>query len=255
MKEIFDSSDKLYIVLELVTGGELFDRIVSKGSYSEKEASELMKQVLDALSYLHAKGIVHRDLKPENLLYASPAPDAPIKLADFGLAKIVSSGGQSSVMHTTCGTPGYVAPEVLKNDGYDTQVDAWSMGVILYILLCGFPPFHDDNQALLFEQIKNGKYDFPDPWWSNISDQAKDLVKKMMTVDPKARYSIDDCLKHPWISGDAASDAPIQGLAESMRKWNARRKFRQGALGVIASNKMKKLMEGLTTAAKEIEKE
>jgi len=255
MKEIFDSSDKLYIVLELVTGGELFDRIVSKGSYSEKEASELMKQVLDALSYLHAKGIVHRDLKPENLLYASPAPDAPIKLADFGLAKIVSSGGQSSVMHTTCGTPGYVAPEVLKNDGYDKQVDAWSMGVILYILLCGFPPFHDDNQALLFEQIKNGKYDFPDPWWSNISDQAKDLVKKMMTVDPKARYSIDDCLKHPWISGDAASDAPIQGLAESMRKWNARRKFRQGALGVIASNKMKKLMEGLTTAAKEVEKE
>eukprot|EP00296_Roombia_truncata_P000103 JP435763.1.p1 GENE.JP435763.1~~JP435763.1.p1 ORF type:complete len:340 (+),score=101.43 JP435763.1:1-1020(+) len=252
LKDIFETSDKLYLVLELVTGGELFDRIVAKGSYSEKEASNLIARVLEALQYLHQKGIVHRDLKPENLLYASPAEDASIKLADFGLAKMIGGGGGGGggqVMHTTCGTPGYVAPEVLKSEGYGELVDVWSMGVILYILLCGFPPFHDDNQALLFEQIKHGRYDFPDPYWTKITPSAKDLVTRMMTVDPSKRITVKGALEHPWISGEEASAKPIEGLVDAMKSYNSKRRFRQAALGIMATHKMERLLGATKKAA------
>jgi serine/threonine protein kinase len=233
LKEIFDSSKKLYLVMDLVTGGELFDRIVAKGHYSERDAADLTVKVTQAVQYLHSIGVVHRDLKPENLLYASPADNAEIKVADFGLAKIVSD---SQVMVTTCGTPGYVAPEVLQNKGYDAQVDVWSIGVILYILLCGFPPFYEESTPLLFEQIMKGEFDFPSPYWDPISDDAKDLIRKMLVVDPKARLTCDQVMQHKWIQ--SASSVPLSNTQAKLREFNAKRKLKQAMLGVMAANKL-----------------
>ena len=188
MVEVFDEPKKMNIIMDLVTGGELFDRIVEKGSYTEKEAATVMGTLCNALNYLHDKQIVHRDLKPENILLATKEEDAPIKIADFGLARMISN---KDMMKTACGTPGYVAPEVLQNKGYSSgAVDVWSTGVILYILLCGFPPFYEEELPALFDQILKGKYDFPSPWWDNISKDAKDLVKAMLTVDPKKRVRL-----------------------------------------------------------------
>jgi len=144
---------------------------------------------------------VHRDLKPENILYASTADDAPIKVADFGLARVVSG---KEMMKTACGTPGYVAPEVLKNKGYDSgAVDMWSTGVILYILLCGFPPFYEEELPALFEQILHARYDFPSPWWDNISKEAKALVSGLLTIDPKLRLTAEKVLTEKWVTGNA----------------------------------------------------
>jgi calcium/calmodulin-dependent protein kinase I len=143
--EMFETPKRLYMVMELLTGGELFDRIVAKQSFSEKEAAEVIKHVTGAIAHIHKIGIVHRDLKPENLLYLNKDGDSPIKITDFGLAKFRPNN--SVDMHTACGTPGYVAPEVLKNENYTKAVDMWSLGVILYILLCGFPPFYHQKNV------------------------------------------------------------------------------------------------------------
>ena len=147
--EMFETNKKIYMIMELLTGGELFDRIVSKGSYSEREASEVIASVTSAIQYLHNIGIVHRDLKPENLIYLSPDMDSPIKITDFGLAKFRSTKLDSSSMTTACGTPGYVAPEVLKNEPYSKAVDLWSLGVILYILSAQRPRLLLSNAAAL----------------------------------------------------------------------------------------------------------
>mmetsp|Transcript_11707 Transcript_11707/g.28520 ORF Transcript_11707/g.28520 Transcript_11707/m.28520 type:complete len:243 (+) Transcript_11707:2-730(+) len=231
---VVNEPKKINLVMELVSGGELFDRIVSRGSYTEADAALCIRQICGALQYMHKMGICHRDLKPENILYATPDPDAPIKLADFGLAKVVSS---DAIMQTACGTPGYVAPEILQNQGFGVEVDCWSVGVILYILLCGFPPFYEEELPKLFSTIMQGKYDFPSPWWDNVSDDAKDLVQKLLVVDPKARYTADDVLEHQWIT----TSAPTEQLSEAMKslkKYNANRKLKKVALGVIFQNKM-----------------
>merc|ERR1719197_1629079 len=202
--ELFDEQKKMNLVMELVTGGELFDRIVEKQSYTEREAADTIYTLCDALNHLHALKIVHRDLKPENLLYSSPADDATIKVADFGLARLVSGG---DMMKTACGTPGYVAPEILNNKGYDSSaVDMWSTGVILYILLCGFPPFYEEELPALFDSILHARFDFPSPWWDAVSADAKGLVKKLLELDPKKRYTASQVLSHSWISGGKATD-------------------------------------------------
>jgi len=245
LHEVFEdkTTKKIYLVMELVTGGELFDRIVEKGSYSEKDASELISKVISAVKYLHKKGIIHRDLKPENLLYASPDEDAEIKLADFGLSKIVGLDEESAITNTTCGTPGYVAPEVLRMKGYDRSVDMWSIGVILYILLCGFPPFYEDNTAKLFQTIMDGKYDFPDPEWTNISDSAKDLIQRMLTVDAKKRITADEALEHPWILGHTAKEDKLStGVIDKIRRSQKARQRLKGAIKVVMfGNKLKNL--------------
>ncbi|TRY82458.1 hypothetical protein DNTS_028279 [Danionella cerebrum] len=167
LEDIYESSDHLYLIMQLVSGGELFDRIVEKGFYTEKDASKLIRQVLDAVNYLHTMGIVHRDLKPENLLYFNPQDGSKIMISDFGLSKMEGTG---DVMSTACGTPGYVAPEVLAQKPYSKAVDCWSIGVIAYILLCGYPPFYDENDSKLFEQILKADYEFDAPYWDDISD-------------------------------------------------------------------------------------
>jgi calcium/calmodulin-dependent protein kinase I len=224
LKEMFETSTHLYLVMELVSGGELFDRIVEKGSYSERDAVRVMRQLFEGITYLHSLGIAHRDLKPENLLLATPSPDSDIKIADFGLSKIM---GPEAHMKLTpaCGTPGYVAPEVLTCEGYGKSVDLWSAGVIMYILLCGFPPFYEENNALLFEKIMQGRYSFPAPYWTNISQAGKDLVVRLLTVDCTKRINAETALKHPWITGEGVGDAPVdKQTLQKMREYNVSRK-------------------------------
>ncbi|KAJ0056839.1 hypothetical protein NL108_000612, partial [Boleophthalmus pectinirostris] len=195
LEDIYESPDHLYLIMQLVSGGELFDRIVEKGFYTEKDASTLIRQVLDAVNYLHRMGIVHRDLKPENLLYFNPQDESKIMISDFGLSKMEGSG---DVMSTACGTPGYVAPEVLAQKPYSKAVDCWSIGVIAYILLCGYPPFYDENDSKLFEQILKADYEFDAPYWDDISDSAKDFIGRLMEKDPSKRYTCEQALRHPW---------------------------------------------------------
>jgi serine/threonine protein kinase len=180
-----ETDTQVFLFLELMEGGELFDKIIEMSKFSEAMAAEVSYNVLGALNYMHSKGIIHRDLKPENMLIAKKGDIGQIKLTDFGLSKMIDE--QSTIMKTACGTPAYVAPEVLNNKGhgYDHKVDVWSMGVIIYILLCGFPPFYGSNDSQLFSKIKRGDYKFLKPYWDPISAEAKDFVKKMLVVDPK----------------------------------------------------------------------
>mmetsp|Transcript_22679 Transcript_22679/g.45833 ORF Transcript_22679/g.45833 Transcript_22679/m.45833 type:complete len:335 (-) Transcript_22679:39-1043(-) len=254
LHEVFDEKAKMYLVLDLVTGGELFDRIIARGHYSEKDAAHLLHDVINAIGYLHSVGIVHRDLKPENLLYACSDENSDqydvIKVADFGLAKVVNGMGDHT-MSTTCGTPGYVAPEVLEQaGGYGPEVDIWSTGVILYILLCGFPPFYDENNAVLFQQIKKGDYSFPSPYWDDISEGAKDLVKKMLQVEYKKRLTVKQTLEHPWVLGkEAQSSTPLALQQEQLKKFTARGRFKRAIHTVVATNRMKELLGGGLAAA------
>jgi len=236
MKEIFETRKKLYLIMDVLDGGELFDRIVESGSFSEKDASNLSKNILGAIEYLHGLFIVHRDLKPENLLYTDRTPNAEIKIADFGLSKFAYEGER---LHTACGTPGYVAPEVLMLEGYGNKVDLWSVGVISYILLCGFPPFYADDDEEMFELIKGGDYDLPSPYWDNISDSAKELVTGLLEKNPKKRFSAKQALEHPWIKGDGASSEANTNLIETLKEFNAKRKFQIGVGKLITINRLK----------------
>jgi len=243
--EIFDEPKKMNLVMELVTGGELFDRIVAKGNYTERDAANTMKTLCDALDHLHSLKIVHRDLKPENLLLADKSDDAPIKIADFGLARMVSAG---DMMKTACGTPGYVAPEILQNKGYDSPaVDMWSVGVILYILLCGFPPFYEEELPALFDSILHARYDFPSPWWDSISVGAKDLVKALLNLDSKARLTAEQVVSHKWT--EQASDVKLASVQKQLKKYNASRKLRKAALGIIAQQRLEKAMQQMRIGA------
>jgi len=218
LKELFETPTMLAIVTELVTGGELFDKIVEQGSYSERDAALLVSKMVSAIEYLHQRGIVHRDLKPENLLLKDPESITEVKIADFGLSKIV--GGNLPTMMTACGTPSYVAPEVLSATGYDKEVDLWSIGVITYILLCGFPPFYNENLNKLFEEILSADYDYPEEYWAHISDEAKDFVSKLLVVDPSQRMTASSALQHPWIVSHVNNTAPTKSQNSMGQKFN-----------------------------------
>ncbi|XP_051546907.1 calcium/calmodulin-dependent protein kinase type 1D-like [Myxocyprinus asiaticus] len=242
LEDIYESSNHLYLIMQLVSGGELFDRIVEKGFYTEKDASTLIRQVLDAVNYLHSMGIVHRDLKPENLLYFNPQDGSKIMISDFGLSKMEGTG---DVMSTACGTPGYVAPEVLAQKPYSKAVDCWSIGVIAYILLCGYPPFYDENDSKLFEQILKADYEFDAPYWDDISDSAKDFISCLMEKDPAKRYTCDQALRHPWIAGDTALCKNIhESVSRQIRKNFAKSKWRQAFNATAVVRHMRRLQLG-----------
>ncbi|XP_064486717.1 calcium/calmodulin-dependent protein kinase type 1-like [Ornithodoros turicata] len=246
--ETYEDKSKVYLVMELVTGGELFDRIVEKGSYTEKDASDLIRQILEAVDYMHTQGVVHRDLKPENLLYYSPDEESKIMISDFGLSKMEDSG----IMATACGTPGYVAPEVLAQKPYGKAVDVWSIGVIAYILLCGYPPFYDESDANLFAQILKGEFEFDSPYWDEISDSAKDFIRHLICVDVENRYTCKQALAHPWISGNTASDKNIHGsVSEQLKKNFAKTKWRQAYNATAVIRQMRKLAMGNASASQE----
>ncbi|XP_061102538.1 serine/threonine-protein kinase DCLK2-like isoform X3 [Conger conger] len=202
--EEVDTPSDLYLVMELVKGGDLFDAITSSTKYTERDASTMVFNLASALKYLHCMKIVHRDIKPENLLVCEdPEGTKSLKLGDFGLATVVEGP-----LHTVCGTPTYVAPEIILESGYGLKVDIWAAGVITYILLCGFPPFRSDNnqQEDLFDQILVGRLDFPSPYWDNITDSAKELIGQMLQVNVEARYSAEEVLSHPWVTDDAVME-------------------------------------------------
>ncbi|PRP79974.1 hypothetical protein PROFUN_05950 [Planoprotostelium fungivorum] len=200
--EVYENKDNIYLVLELVTGGELFDRIVERGNYNEKDASGIVAQILGAVSYLHSQGVVHRDLKPENLLCTNRGDGVHIFVADFGLSRVFQDREQ---LNTYCGSPEYVAPEVLACVPYEKAVDLWSVGVITYILLTGFLPFYDKNHALLFEKIQNVDYNWED--CPEVSPNAKHFIQHLLVKDPKRRYTAEVAMNHPWIKNRGGSKA------------------------------------------------
>lgn len=204
--EVFEDDEEFFLVMELVKGKELFDKIVEKGQYSERDAANIVNQIVSAVEYLHSNGIAHRDLKPENLLSAGDEEDEVIKIADFGFSK---NFGEEKLM-TSCGSPGYVAPEVLTCESYDKAVDMWSVGVIIYILLCGYPPFYADNAPALFKKIMDVKYDFDDPSWDDVSDAAKNLIRHLLVKDPNERYTASECLNDPWVQGNCSADKNLR---------------------------------------------
>ncbi|RMB99307.1 hypothetical protein DUI87_24040 [Hirundo rustica rustica] len=223
LEDIYESTTHFYLVMQLVSGGELFDRILERGVYTEKDASLVIHQVLTAVKYLHENGIVHRDLKPENLLYLTPEENSKIMITDFGLSKMEQNG----IMSTACGTPGYVAPEVLAQKPYSKAVDCWSIGVITYILLCGYPPFYEETESKLFEKIKEGYYEFESPFWDDISESAKDFIRHLLEKNPSARFTCEEALRHPWINGNTALHRDIYpSVSAQIQKNFAKSKWR-----------------------------
>ena len=274
--DVYEDERYLHLVTELCTGGELFDRIIAKtqsseGHFSEHDAAVLVRDILDAIKYCHEKGIVHRDLKPENFLFLTEADDAPVKIIDFGLSR--HDDTDFGVMQTKVGTPYYVAPEVLKRE-YTNSCDIWSIGVITYILLCGYPPFYGDSDTQIFESVRVGKFDFPSPEWDDICDDAKEFVIELLMKDPRRRYvlrrrstcgkynmslhttlivytfrpSAAKALQHKWIKeqlGDGDDDhTNLRRSSISHRSvrtgvftnYLAVKKLKKAALGCIASN-------------------
>ncbi|XP_067117697.1 calcium/calmodulin-dependent protein kinase type II delta 1 chain isoform X8 [Osmerus mordax] len=243
-----------YLVFDLVTGGELFEDIVAREYYSEADASHCIQQILEAVLHCHQMGVVHRDLKPENLLLASKLKGAAVKLADFGLA--IEVQGEQQAWFGFAGTPGYLSPEVLRKDPYGKPVDMWACGVILYILLVGYPPFWDEDQHRLYQQIKAGAYDFPSPEWDTVTPEAKDLINKMLTINPVKRVTATDALKHPWICqrSTVASMMHRQETVECLKKFNARRKLKGAILTTMLATRnfsAKSLLNKKTDGVKE----
>mmetsp|Transcript_40027 Transcript_40027/g.72112 ORF Transcript_40027/g.72112 Transcript_40027/m.72112 type:complete len:398 (+) Transcript_40027:606-1799(+) len=225
-----------YLVAEYLEGGELFDRIVDKSSYTESEARDVCRILFGALSYIHSKGIVHRDLKPENLLLQNKDSDSEIKIADFGFAKEASNGDHS--LKTMCGTPGYVAPEILRREKYGTKVDMWSMGVIVFILLGGYPPFYADSPRQLCLLSKVGKFEFDPEYWGGISMGAKDMICSLLVTDPAKRASAEDILSHPWMREDTykLKCMSLSKTQVELKKYIARMRFKKAIHSILFVN-------------------
>lgn len=240
LKDDYNERGYYYLVTEIMNGGELFDRIVAKTFYNEKEARDLCKVVFGAIAHCHSHGIAHRDLKPENLLLMSKDNDREVKIADFGFAKKCTS---EECLTTQCGTPGYVAPEVLCNVPYGTKVDVWSLGVITYILIGGYPPFMEQNQKELFKKIKRGNYEFHAEYWGQTSAEVKNLISSLLTVDPRRRLTAQQALEHPWVLGndDELQTNDLGNNLGKLKRFNAIRKLRHAILTLMATNKITSL--------------
>ena len=216
IEEAFDTPDRIYIVMETMQGGELFDYVVEKGTLSEEEASVLVRKITSAVAHMHERDIIHRDLKPENLLLTSKGPKSEVKLIDFGLSKIMKEDTARSFL----GTRGYLAPEMLQRAAYDKSIDVWALGIIVFVLLCGCLPF-DDDSAKVSEQDAKRKFALRFPRWAmNVSNSAKDLLQKLLDIDPKTRITAQQALLHPWVQGRSAS----KGFLASPGKIGERRR-------------------------------
>ncbi|KAK2774862.1 hypothetical protein FQN53_003477 [Emmonsiellopsis sp. PD_33] len=232
----FESRDKYYIVTQLATGGELFDRICEYGKFTEKDASQTIRQVLDAVNYLHERNVVHRDLKPENLLYLNPKPDSPLVLADFGIAKMLDN--PSEVLTTMAGSFGYAAPEVMLKQGHGKAVDMWSMGVITYTLLCGYSPFRSENLQDLIDECKGGRIVFHERYWRDVSQDAKDFIHTLLQPDQLKRATSEEALAHPWLKGETASD---HNLLPELKAYMAKARLKRGIEIIKLANRIEAL--------------
>ncbi|KAK2813193.1 hypothetical protein FQN50_000871 [Emmonsiellopsis sp. PD_5] len=228
--------DKYYIVTQLATGGELFDRICEYGKFTEKDASQTIRQVLDAVNYLHERNVVHRDLKPENLLYLNPKPDSPLVLADFGIAKMLDN--PSEVLTTMAGSFGYAAPEVMLKQGHGKAVDMWSMGVITYTLLCGYSPFRSENLQDLIDECKGGRIVFHERYWRDVSKDAKDFILTLLQPDQSRRATSEEALAHPWLKGETASD---HNLLPELKAYMAKARLKRGIEIIKLANRIEAL--------------
>ncbi|XP_074569628.1 calcium-dependent protein kinase 2-like [Curcuma longa] len=242
-KGAYEDKSSVNLVMELCAGGELFDRIIAKGHYSERAAATMCRAIVNVVNICHFMGVMHRDLKPENFLLASKDEGAMLKATDFGLSVFIEEG---KVYRDIVGSAYYIAPEVLRQR-YGKEIDIWSAGVILYILLCGVPPFWADTERGIFDAIIEGEIDFESPPWPSISNSAKDLIKKMLTQDPKKRITSAQVLQHPWLKeGGEASDNPIDSAVLSrMKQFRAMNKLKKMALKVIAESLSEEEIKGL----------
>ncbi|CAN1811117.1 Calcium-dependent protein kinase 21 [Linum perenne] len=234
----------VHLVMELCAGGELFDRIITKGHYSEKDAAKICREIVNVVHVCHFMGIMHRDLKPENFLFDTVDELATLKATDFGLSVFTQDG---KVYGDMLGSAYYVAPEVLRRS-YGKEIDIWSAGVIMYILLTGVPPFWGENEKGIFESILRGHIDFESEPWPCISDSAKDLIRKMLNQDPEKRLTSAEILEHPWIKGGAVSDKPIgSAVVSRIKHFRAMNNMKKLALKVIAANLSEEEIRGLNT--------
>ncbi|CAG8561781.1 23885_t:CDS:2 [Cetraspora pellucida] len=235
LRDLYETKDGVYIVTDLARGGELFNQLLLKGSYTEKDAASLVQQMLKGVEYLHEHGIVHRDLKPENLLFKDKLEDSILMITDFGLSKILTKN--DDILMTACGTPGYVAPEVLLQKGYNKPVDLWSVGVITYTMLCGYPPFYGENQSMLLQSIMAGKYDYEEEDWCDISNDAKDLIDKLLCYDPLKRITAKDALQHNWF----ISAADVNLLDNVRKHFSPKDAFKRAVRLVQGVNRLQRL--------------
>ncbi|KAL2041333.1 hypothetical protein N7G274_005715 [Stereocaulon virgatum] len=232
----FESKDKYYIVTQLATGGELFDRICEYGKFTEKDASQTIKQVLEAVDYLHYNNVVHRDLKPENLLYLTKDPQSSLVLADFGIAKMLDS--KDAMLNTMAGSFGYAAPEIMLKQGHGKPVDMWSLGVITYTLLCGYSPFRSENVADLIEECKSGRVVFHGRYWKDVSSDAKNFIVSLLQPDPSKRLSSEEALQDVWLTGNTASDF---NLLPEFRAYMAKARLKRGINIIKLANRIEAL--------------
>ncbi|GKV42684.1 hypothetical protein SLEP1_g50064 [Rubroshorea leprosula] len=241
-KGAYEDRQSVHLVMELCAGGELFDRIIAKGHYTEKAAASLFRQIINVVHACHFMGVMHRDLKPENFLLSSKDENALLKATDFGLSVFIEEG---KAYRDIVGSAYYVAPEVLRRK-YGKEADIWSAGVMLYILLSGVPPFWAETEKGIFDAILNGDLDFHSAPWPSISSSAKDLIRKMLTPDPKKRISSAQVLDHAWTKGGEASDKPIDSAVLCrMKQFRAMNKLKQIALKVIAESLSPEEIQGL----------
>jgi calcium/calmodulin-dependent protein kinase I len=232
----FESRDKYYIVTQLATGGELFDRICEQGKFTEKDASQTIRMVLDAVNYLHQNNVVHRDLKPENLLYLTQDPQSSLVLADFGIAKMLDS--HNEVLTTMAGSFGYAAPEVMLKKGHGKPVDMWSLGVITYTLLCGYSPFRSENLADLIDECQSGRVIFHERYWKDVSKDAKDFISLLLQPDPADRPTSEEALRHKWLTGETATE---HNILPEIRAYMARARLRRGIEIIKLANRIEAL--------------
>jgi len=242
-KEVFDELDGFYVVMELINGGELFDRVIELRRFTEKDAAATVRQAFLALQHMHARALAHRDIKPENLLLSSKSSDATIKLADFGFAAQASTGDSGLI--DLLGTPEYMAPELVRlrhatEGSYGRAVDVWALGVVLFVLLSGIHPFQQEDEEAMLDNIEHARWKWLGRNWDKVSEEGKDLINLALTADPAKRPTVEQCLQHPWFSNQL--DVSLQDVADELKKFQARKRLRGAINTVIASNKMRGLL-------------
>jgi calcium-dependent protein kinase len=234
LKEVYEDRENVHIIMQYCTGGELFDRIIAKGTFSEAAAAKFFRQMVEMVAHCHNLGVMHRDIKPENFLLSSQTDDADLVACDFGLGTFFKPGDEFSIL---VGSPYYVAPEVLRRK-YSNEADIWSLGVVLYILLCGLPPFWGSSDKEIFMSILRGNIDFSSNPWPSISQEAKNLVRSVLTLDPSGRPTIGELLSHPWLKENGvASDVPIDSVVvDRMKQFAAKTRVRKAAILIAAQH-------------------